>query len=490
MQLSYESYSNLVVHPRFHVHLTSFCSNAVDSAHFGVETVYLNGHFFDSELIRYGYATRNSARTQQIVRFTGFRINRKFEKPWIIVPSGQDPHGVPAQYHDRGSDAAGRRWHAVSNALLLAADRAGKSRDGERSVLGDYLESLASLPMQPEVAGVQKPGSADFGVIDVVLSWTKGTRANLAETYLGRPMVTIVEGHEYVEPVDLLSDATAQDTASRLPSPDTAPRTPTSISTRKDLLDDSAKDTTTSDGNAAAYPSPTSCAQTPPTFMTASSNTGRSTIERSLLVASSSRKRTRSASISGPESQSKRPKQTLEQEIASIQRRAEEDSRQRKASKAGSQSTRSDVKRKHRPITIDESSTDENLSSGSLSLVEKSTLSSETEEETNTTRLSERAKSKLPASAMRLRPPKKVKLSKGKEKEAVPEIITNPAQRSRTKATSAGQPHDAGFVVPELSRDCVITYAPAGLVRNVGPARKTFMVEEGAVIYGVRFIVG
>ena len=468
----------------------SFSPNAADTADFRVETVYLNGYFFDSELIRYGYATRNSGRAKQIVRFTGFRINKKFEKPWIIVPSGQDPHGVPAQYEDRGSDAAGRRWHAISNTLLLAADRAGRGRDGQRSVLGEYLESLASLPMLPEVAGVQRPGSADFGVIDVVISWTKGTRADLTETSDGRPMVTIVEGHEYVEPVDLLVDATAQDSASRISSPDTAPRTPIRISRGTDLLDDSANDTTTSDGIAAAYPSPPSCGRTPPTYMRPTASIGRSTIGRSLLGATSSRKRTRSASISGPESQFKRPRQTLEQEMASIQKKAEEDSRSRETSRAGPQSTHSDLRRNHGPINMDESSTAENLSSGSLSLVEKSTPSSETEDETNTPGPSQRAKSNLPASTMKLRSPKKANSSKGKEKEVIPEAVANSGQKSRTKAKAAGQAHDAGFVVPELSQDCVITYAPPGLVRNVGPARKTYMVEEGAVMYGVRFVVG
>ena len=452
--------------------------------------MYLNGHFFDSELIRYGYATRNSARTKQIVRFTGFRVNRVFEKPWIIIPPGQDPDGVPAQYNDRDSDATGRRWHAISDAILLAADGAGRGRDGERSALGEYLESLASLPMQPEVAGVQNPGSADFGAIDVVISWTKGTRADLAETSVGRPMVTIVEGHEYGEPVDLI-DVAAQDVASRVLSPDTAPRTPIRVFAGTDLLDDPANDKTTSNGFAAAYPSPTSCARTPSTYMRPSVNIGRSTTGRSLLGASS-RKRTRSASISGPESQSKRPKQTLEQEMASIQKKAEEDIKQSNASKADPQSTPSDVRRKNEPINLDESSTDDNLSSGSLSLVEQSTLSTDTEDETNTPRLYERAKSKLPASTMKPRSPKKIKPSKGKgkEKEAIPEAVATPGQRAKTKAGSAGRAHDAGFVVPELSRDCVITYAPPGLVRNVGPARKTFMVEEGAVIYGMRFVVG
>lgn len=487
--MNYKSYSNLIVHSQLLFVWGSFSSNAADTADFGVETVYLNGHFFDSELIRYGYATRNSSRAKSIVRFTGFRINKKLEKPWIIVPSGQDPHGVPAQYHNRGSDAAGRRWHAISNAILLAADRAGRGRDGQRSVLGDYLESLASLPMLPQVAGVQKPGSADFGVIDVVISWTKATRADLAGTSVGRPMVTIVEGHKYVEPVKFLDGATAQVTASRMSSPDTAPRTPTSTSTGTDLLDDSANDTTTSDRIAAAYPSPPSCARTPPTTMRLTANIGRSTLGRSLLGASS-RKRTRSASVSGPESQSKRPRQTLEQEMASIQKEAEEDSRLGETSNADPPSTRSDVRVNRGPITIDESSTDETLSLGSLSIVEKSAPSSETEDETNTPRPSDRAKSKLPASSMRLRPPKKVKSPKGKEKAVTPETVARSGQKSRTKAKAAGQAHDAGFVVPELSRDCVITYAPSGLVRNVGPPRKTFMVEEGAVIYGIRFVVG
>ena len=475
-----------------------------DTADFGIESVYLNGRFFDSELIRYGYATRNSAMTKQVVRFTGYRIGRVTEKPWIIVPSGQNPDGTPAQYHDRGSDTPGRRWHAISKALLFAADRAGRNRGGERSALGEYLESLASLPMPPEVAGVSKPGSAKFGVVDVVISWAKGTKASLVETNPNRPMLAIIEGYGYVEPVDSLVDTTDKDTASRISSPDTTPRTPTSISAGTDLFNDSVKDTTTSYGDAAAYPSPTSCARTPPISVAPTANISRFTTGRSRLAASSSRKRTRSASIPGPESHSRRPKQTLEQEIASIQKKAEEDNEQRNASKAGSQSTPSGVRRKNRPIDMTESSTDKNLSPESTSLVEmndktctsgegklakESILPTEMEDATDTPRPSQRVKLKPPPSTMKLRPPKKAKSSKEKGKKATPETVEDPRQRSRTKAVSAGQPRDAGFEVPELSRDCVITYAPPGLVRNCA-SRKSFLVEEGAVIVGVRFLVG
>ena len=495
MQLHYKGFSKLALHFQFQIRLTTFSSNGTDTADFGIELVYLNGHFFDSELIRHGYATRNSAMSKQIVRFTGYRINKVIEKPWIMVPSVQDPDGTPAQYHDRRRDAPGRRWHAISKALLSEADRAGRNRVGERSPLGEYLESLASLPMQPEIAGVQEPGSAKFGVIDVVISWAKGRKANVAETDLSGPRLIIAEGYAYVEPVDLLVDTTAKDTASRVSSPDTAPRTPTSISAGTDLFDASAKDTTTTYGNAAAYPSPTSCVHTPPTPMAPTATIGRSTTGRSRLVASSSRKRTRSVSIPDPESQSRRPKQTLEQEIASIQKKAEEDNGHRKASKAGPQSTSSGVKRRKQPINMMESSTDNNLAPEPMSLVETkdkthtprerrlpkdSILPAEMEDETNTPR---------PKAKLKLRPPKKVEFSKVKEKKATPETVKKPRQRSRTQAVSAEQPHDAGFEVPELSRDCVITYAPPGFVRNVGASRKSFFVEEGAVIVGVRFLV-
>lgn len=483
MQLNYMGYSKLALNFQFQIRLTPLSANSTDTADFGIELVYLNGHFFDSELIRHSHATRSSTITKQIVRFTGYRINNLIEKPWILVPSGQDADGTPAQYHDRGNDAPGRRWYAISEALRSAADRAGRKRDGGRTALGECLESLASLPMQPEVAGVQIPGSANFGVVDVVISWAKCRKANLLEAYRSGSFTTIVEGYEDVEPVGSLVDANAKDISSRISNPDIAPRTPTSISAGTDSFDESAKDTTTFYGNAAAYPSPASCAHTPTNSIASTADIGRSTFERFRLAASSSRKRTRSVSILSPASQSRRSKQTLGQEMASIQKEAEQDDGQRKASKVGRQSTPSGARRKNQPINIEESSTEQRLSPESISLVEMG-------DETDTPGPSQKAKPKLPPSTTKLRPPKNVKPSKGKGKEPSVEIVENPRQRSRTKAVSTGKPHDAGFKVPELSKDCVITYAPPGLVRNVGASRKIYRVEEGAVIVGVRFLVG
>ena len=445
--------------------------------------MFLNGQFFDRELVRYGSATRDS---NQIVRFTGYRIRGPIEKPWILVPSGQNPDGTPAQYRDRASDGPGRRWHAISKALLSSADRAGRTGDGETSPLGECLESLALLPMQPEVASVRNPKSANFGVIDVVISWAKGMKVSEPDIELSGQRISLVEGYGYVKPVDLLVDTTTEDTASRIPSPDTAPRTPTNILAGKD----------TSCGNAAAYPSPSSIVRTPPTPMAATAKIGRSAIGRSPLVASSSRKHTRSASVQALESQSKRLKQTLEQEMASIQKQAEEDNRPKEASKAGPQSTPSNVERMNRPIDIRESSTNGYRSPESSSLVEteddnhtsRDRSSSndaipptETEDETDTPG---------PSQKPNLRPPRNVFPSKGKGREAASKTVRTPKQRNRTKAVSQKYLPDARLEVPKLSRDCVITYAPQGLVRDVGASRKTFLVEEGAVIVAVRFLVG
>ncbi len=48
---------------------------------------------------------------------------------------------------------------------------------------------------------------------------------------------------------------------------------------------------------------------------------------------------------------------------------------------------------------------------------------------------------------------------------------------------------DRAFVTPALSVDCSITYAPDGVVRNVGAARGGVFRERG-IIMGARFVVG
>ena len=109
--------------------------------------------------------------TEHIVRFTGRRIGRLIEKPWVLVPSGQNPDGSLRAYR-RGKVAypgAEQRWSDVSDALMVEADEMGRDAWGERPVIGEYLESLAQLSMPREVEDMQKAGSLKFGILDAVV---------------------------------------------------------------------------------------------------------------------------------------------------------------------------------------------------------------------------------------------------------------------------------------------------------------------------------
>ena len=63
------------------------------------------------------------------------------------------------------------------------------------------------------------------------------------------------------------------------------------------------------------------------------------------------------------------------------------------------------------------------------------------------------------------------------------------ATETSSMGNTEAREFDADFVVPELSRNCSITYAEPGVVRNVGAVRGGWFREEGMVM-GVRFIDG
>ena len=65
-----------------------------------------------------------------------------------------------------------------------------------------------------------------------------------------------------------------------------------------------------------------------------------------------------------------------------------------------------------------------------------------------------------------------------------------PSRRNRTsQLTLQSQVFDADFEVPDLSKNCCITYAGPGVVRNVPAVRGGWFKEEG-VVMATRFIVG
>ena len=134
--------------------------------------------------------------SEHIVRFTGRRIGRQVEKPWIIVPSGQNPNGG-LQESRRGKGAyagAQQRWKDISDALLAEADTIGRDGRGNRPFLGEYLESLAELPMPTEVEDMQKAGGPKFGVLDAVVTWGTGSEDGPDFPCITEPTPLRIEG--------------------------------------------------------------------------------------------------------------------------------------------------------------------------------------------------------------------------------------------------------------------------------------------------------
>lgn len=114
--------------------------------------------------------------TQHIIRFSGRRVHRRLEKPWIIVPPGQGPDGCPRlrEQNTGSSGDAKQRWTSVSEALMLEAGRLARGRNEEPSVLGGYLSALAALEMPAGLEIIQTVGGPKIGIIDVVVTAGKG----------------------------------------------------------------------------------------------------------------------------------------------------------------------------------------------------------------------------------------------------------------------------------------------------------------------------
>ncbi|MCJ1401364.1 hypothetical protein MMC11_004576 [Xylographa trunciseda] len=122
-------------------------------------------------------------------RFGGRRVDRLLEQPWIIVPSGQNADGSLREHRRGKGDGTGarQRWKAVSHVLKQEAERGGRNKWGDLSVLGDYLESLSMLEMPKEVENLQKGGGVRYGIIDVVLTAGHGKKDNPDAGYLSGP---------------------------------------------------------------------------------------------------------------------------------------------------------------------------------------------------------------------------------------------------------------------------------------------------------------
>jgi hypothetical protein len=142
--------------------------------------VFFNGQLSSSVLVNW-----KEIHTWHQV-FSGVRVGHMAERPWIVLPPGQNADGSL-----RGLERATsvrERWQQISSALMQEVKARGANKYGERPPSADYLHSLATMQMSEAVNRLQNPGGRRFGVIDVVITAGDGKKLNNGMSYLKTPM--------------------------------------------------------------------------------------------------------------------------------------------------------------------------------------------------------------------------------------------------------------------------------------------------------------
>ena len=122
--------------------------------------------------------------SRSIEVFHGKRIALSTEKPWIIVPTGQNAEGNLRENKRSKLSSPGKRWAAINSLLLVEARTLAKDRDGNPTILAEYLRSLASLKVPGDLQGGQ---GSNYGVLDVVLISGLGKKDEAGNKYLLEP---------------------------------------------------------------------------------------------------------------------------------------------------------------------------------------------------------------------------------------------------------------------------------------------------------------
>ncbi|KAL8688633.1 MAG: hypothetical protein Q9224_004836 [Gallowayella concinna] len=138
--------------------------------------------FLNGDLCSSAYIAESAFHKKEPLRntFSGAKIDRMAEKPWILV--ADDRIGP----NDVAEDVASR-WNEIAQAHKLAAESHKRNEKNEMSCLGDYLQSLASLPMPATLPELLETGNKRFAIIDVVITAGRGRKQDASTPYLMRP---------------------------------------------------------------------------------------------------------------------------------------------------------------------------------------------------------------------------------------------------------------------------------------------------------------
>ncbi len=151
--------------------------------------IFLNGEMTASTYVPARYRGEANNFVQLTQRFSGRRVGRMLERPWVFVPPGQNADGT-LRTSKRNKTAyvdAHERWKAIARSLNNEAEAYGKNQRSDKSVIGEYLVSLAKLDMPTEVDDMQKGGGPKLGVIDVILTLGRGQKDQPEGGYVKEP---------------------------------------------------------------------------------------------------------------------------------------------------------------------------------------------------------------------------------------------------------------------------------------------------------------
>ncbi|KAL8954426.1 MAG: hypothetical protein Q9183_007126, partial [Haloplaca sp. 2 TL-2023] len=153
--------------------------------------IYLNGDLTVSTVIE------GKSRNHPPSIFSGSRIGRLIERPWILVPPAHHVSEDSTTLNGAAQppESATNRWSEVAKALQEVVDGMSCNDRNELPPSGQYLQSLASVPMPDTLHDLLTARSDAFAAIDVVLTTgVRGMKSNRIP-YLTSPTPLIIQGY-------------------------------------------------------------------------------------------------------------------------------------------------------------------------------------------------------------------------------------------------------------------------------------------------------
>jgi hypothetical protein len=147
--------------------------------------VFFNGAVAASDLFSVGKLGGWRGRPAALV--SGSRVDFHVERPWVVVPDGQDAAGRLVHGGRRSPRALtmGQRWGEVNTLLREQAAETQMLQGGARTPVLDCLYALAGMEMPAALEEIPTTGKK-AGIIDVIISIGEGKKG-ASTSYLRVP---------------------------------------------------------------------------------------------------------------------------------------------------------------------------------------------------------------------------------------------------------------------------------------------------------------